>query len=251
MPTIDENLAWWGTTYHWSQGGDEWSREWGTPEAQWYGSILPRIHAFVPAVTILEIAPGFGRWTHYLRALCSSLVLVDLNARCIDACRRRFADEHHIAYHVTDGRSLEMVADRTVDFAFSFDSLVHAELDVLDAYLEQLARKLTSDGVGFLHHSHLAAYEDAGLEIPFNKQWRAPTVSAERVRECCRSHGLACPSQEIVNWENDYLSDVFSVITPLGSPWDAEERVHENPRFMLEAEMVAATASLYSRWPTG
>ena len=138
-----------------------------------------------------------------------------------------------------------------MDFAFSFDSLVHADARrPRRATSSELARKLTSDGVGFLHHSHLAAYEDAGLEIPFNKQWRAPTVSAERVRECCRSHGLACPSQEIVNWENDYLSDVFSVITPLGSPWDAEERVHENPRFMLEAEMIAATASLYSRWPT-
>ncbi|MEK6280890.1 MAG: hypothetical protein AABN95_11100 [Acidobacteriota bacterium] len=28
---------------------------------------LPRIHPFIPVGTILEIAPGYGRWTHYLK----------------------------------------------------------------------------------------------------------------------------------------------------------------------------------------
>ena len=48
-----------------------------------------------------------------------------------------------------------MVEDGSIDFVFSFDSLVHVEADVLDAYLDQLARKLTPDGVGFIHHSNM------------------------------------------------------------------------------------------------
>ena len=33
-------------------------------DSQWFGLIFPRIHAFLPTGTILEIAPGFGRWTN-------------------------------------------------------------------------------------------------------------------------------------------------------------------------------------------
>ena len=51
-----------------------------------------------------------------------------------------------------------MVADRSVDFAFSFDSLVHADAEVLDAYAAELARTLAPDGVAFIHHSNLGAY---------------------------------------------------------------------------------------------
>jgi len=29
----------------------------------------------------LEIAPGFGRWTHFLRDLCSELIIVDIAER--------------------------------------------------------------------------------------------------------------------------------------------------------------------------
>jgi hypothetical protein len=52
-------------------------------------------------------------------------------------------------FHVNDGRSLAAVADGSVDLIFSFDSLVHVEADVMLAYLEQLAHKLTPHGIGF------------------------------------------------------------------------------------------------------
>src|SRR6266511_5905235 len=60
------------------------------------GSILPRVHAFVPVGTVLEFAPGFGRWTRFLGPLCDRMVLVDFSERCIDGCRERFGDEQSI-----------------------------------------------------------------------------------------------------------------------------------------------------------
>ena len=45
MPTEPRRL---GETYGWSRAGEEWSKAWGTADMQWYGSILPRISAFVP-----------------------------------------------------------------------------------------------------------------------------------------------------------------------------------------------------------
>jgi hypothetical protein len=43
-----------------------------------------------------------------------------------------------------------------IDFLFSFDSLVHAEQDVIAAYLSQLARKLSP--MASIHHSNIGAY---------------------------------------------------------------------------------------------
>ena len=123
MPTVEENQTCWNSTYPWIQQGEEWSSEWGGSEAQWHGAILPRIHAFLPTGTILEIAPGFGRWTHYLKNYCDSLIGVDLGEKCIRDCRQRFASERHLTFYTNDGKSLAMIPDESIDFVFSFDSL--------------------------------------------------------------------------------------------------------------------------------
>ena len=85
-----------------------------------------------------------SRWlwamTHFLKDLCHRLTLVDLNAHCIAGCQRRFASCDHITYAVNDGTSLHMVPDQSVDFAFSYDSLVHVDADVIDAYLSSSRR---------------------------------------------------------------------------------------------------------------
>ena len=147
MPTKEQNLTAWNQTYPWPQQGEEWSSTWGGSEAQWFFVIYPRIHLFIPAKTILEIAPGYGRWTDYLRNYCQRLVGVDLSPSCIEACKRRFASLSDASFHVNDGYSLAMIPDESVDFAFSFDSLVHAENDVIAAYLEQLSKILAANVV--------------------------------------------------------------------------------------------------------
>src|SRR5262245_15107578 len=128
MPTIQQNIGSW-STYNWTNAGDEWSGAWGNTDFLWWGALYPRIAACLPAATILEIAPGYGRFTQYLKNFCERLILVDLTERCILACQERFADETHLTYHVNDGKSLAMIPDYSIDFVFSFDSLVHVEAD--------------------------------------------------------------------------------------------------------------------------
>ena len=263
MPTVDQNRSRWGVDYCGPQQGEEWSASWGGSEAQWFETLLPRIHPFLPARTILEIAPGHGRWTHFLKDCCSQLVIVDVGAACIEACRQRFSACSHISYHVNDGRSLEMVADRSVDFAFSFDSLVHAEADVIQSYLEQLSIKLTPNGVGFIHHSHLGAYRRAfalmnrvprklkqrleGIGLLPHDHWRAPSVSAPVFESLCSRAGLVCIGQELVNWNGRITIDAFSLFTPTGSTWVRPNRVFRNTAFMGEAEYGRQVAGHYSR----
>src|SRR5438874_933751 len=100
MATIASNKAYWDGKYEWRDGGDEWSRPWGGVRLQWYGTLLPRIHSFVPTGTILEIGCGYGRWTQFLKDLCDRLLVVDLSERCIAACRTRFSAAEHVEYSV-------------------------------------------------------------------------------------------------------------------------------------------------------
>jgi SAM-dependent methyltransferase len=243
MPSLNENKRQWDDSYEWADAGEEWSRAWGGSEAQWFGSIFPRLHAFVPAGTILELAPGFGRWTRFLRPLCDRMVLVDLSERCIDACRTRFGEDGSVEYHVNDGRSLEMVADASIDFAFSFDSLVHADADVIESYITQLRHKLTGDGVALLHHSNFRAL-DEGTE---NRHWRSESVSGEMVCDLADRADLSVVSQERINWGAPELSDCLTVLAHTGSHWERPTRIVDNPNFMAEALQVARWAPLYTR----
>jgi SAM-dependent methyltransferase len=249
MPSLTENVETWNGYYEWPEGGDEWSQEWGGASSQWFGTILPRLKSFVPVRTILEIAPGFGRWTQFLAPLGAELILVDVSAKCIDACRRRFAGHPHVTGHVNDGRSLDMVEDSAIDLAFSFDSLVHVEVDVLAAYLEQLSRKLTPDGVAFIHHSNLGEYVDPATgQLPSgveNRHWRALSVSATAVAEACQRAGLRCLSQELINWGGTDLNDAITVAARPNSRWGELNIVTRNPEFMREAAYVARLAQSY------
>jgi hypothetical protein len=261
MGDIEQNLSVWTERWDWSDQGDDWSSWWGGTDAMWHAALLPRIQAFVPTGTILEIAPGYGRWTQYLKDVCDRLVLVDLADNCIDHCRQRFSSSSHLEYHVNDGRSLAMVADDSVDFVFSFDSLVHADQDVLDAYISQLRTKLTRHGVAFLHHSNAGAYRaSAALAkrvprrwvVPLVRRgvlldlmaWRSP-VAADHVARQADAAGLACVSQERITWESGYyLIDTITVLTQKGSRWDRPRATFSNRFFGAEARR---TARLYAR----
>src|SRR5262249_39750137 len=110
-----------------------------------------------PAKRVLEIAPGHGRWTEYLRHLTDALDVVDLSPNCIASCKKRFEAASNIAYYINDGSSLEMIQGQ-FDFVFSFDSLVHVERDIIEAYVRQIASMLSPNGVAFLHHSNMGQY---------------------------------------------------------------------------------------------
>jgi SAM-dependent methyltransferase len=247
MPDLQENYAAWNELHPWEQQGEEWSEAWGGSEAQWHFALEPRLHAFLPAEHILEIAPGYGRWTQYLLRYCRHLSVVDLSDKCIEACRQRFKAETTISYYVNDGLSLAMIADGSCDLIFTFDSLVHAEMDVIGRYLPEMAQKLTPTGVVFLHHSNLKNVPAlAALAPHMSTHWRAPSVSAEQVRAAAETAGLSCISQELINWGGTEYLDCLTVLTRPGSRLDRPYRRLENPSFMLEAALIKRSASLYS-----
>jgi SAM-dependent methyltransferase len=191
---------------------------------------------------------------------------VDLSERCIEKCRDRFAHESHISYFVNDGKSLGMVDNASVDFIFSFDSLVHAEDAVLRAYMAEFAKILRPDGVAFIHHSNLGEYKGLvkaltrlakipklvgglnrlGLVDNVIINWRDRNMTAEKLAMFAEEHGLQCVSQELVTWQTRTATiDCFSTVVRKGSRWSRQNRVLRNPGFMREAESLRKISSVY------
>ena len=243
--------------YDWKDAGEEWSAPWGTSAAQWFGAILPRIRDCLPTGTILEIAPGFGRWTHYLKDYCQELWIVDRVDECIEVCRRRFAADSHVRCYLNDGLSLSMFPDASIDFVFSFDSFVHTKREVVEGYLRQLGTKLKPNGKGFIHHSNLGEYASSPRErLPQTMRrllrkagildWehhRNPSMSADLFRALCVRYGLHCVSQELVNWRGRRLIDCFSWFERSDSPAPPSTEIIRNPNFMREAAAVRQSSA--------
>jgi hypothetical protein len=238
--------------YDWKEAGEEWSQPWGSSAAQWTGAIFPRIRECLPVGTILEIAPGFGRWTHYLKDYCNELWAIDKSNECIEACRQRFASHSHVRCYLNDGRSLMMIPDASLDFVFSFDSFVHPGREVLEEYLRQLGKKLKIGGKGFIHHSNFGEYVDSPRERlpeilakPLIKakilDWahhRNPDMTAELFRSLSAQNGLHCLTQELVNWRGRRLIDCLSLFIRSDSASQNPVKIIRNPNFMREAARI-------------
>ena len=266
MPSIVENKKVWGETYSWPEEGEEWSSAWGSAEAQWNGCLFPRIFPFLEG-RILEIAPGFGRWTGFLQDHCTSLIGIDLAQACVDQCKRRFHGNPKVEFCANDGLTFPMVESASIDFAFSFDSLVHAESDVMASYTRELARVLKPGGVAFIHHSNLQAVHvrsavhrvgklakkaipsfagmmnkaAANIHLPVNG--RSNTMSAAKMRAYAAEAGMWCVQQEIIPWLKGWwgMTDCMSTIAK--APGESCV-VFKNPRFITEAGAIRRISSI-------
>lgn len=243
--------------YQWIAAGEEWSEPWGGSAAQWFGSILPRIQIALPAETVVELGSGFGRWSSYLREHCRHLHLVDPDRQCMDACRERFGADGKIRYHLNEADSLEMIPDGSIDFIFSFDSLVHVQRTALARYVQQFAAKLTPTGLAFIHHSNLGAANSSiahraltmarGRRASGKNHQRDPEMSAELFRELCEHNNLKVVTQEALNWRGRRLIDCFSTIARADSKWQRAHRIYRNSNFMLEAALIRRRARQYPK----
>jgi ubiquinone/menaquinone biosynthesis C-methylase UbiE len=265
MPSVEQNYEKWNDPGHWSHGGDEWSVFWGSTDAQWYGSLLPRVKAWLPAHTIIEIAPGHGRWTQFLQTHAKQLHIVDLSDDCIKRCKERFADCDNMHYHVNDGKTLpDTIADASVDFVFSFDSLVHCEMEVIRNYFQEIAKKLRPGGAAFIHHSNLGHYPlyfKWAKRIPFGRRtlgkwrivdydcWRGSDVSPDSIARAAGEAGLIICKQELVNWWAE-TSRCIDGITTLRKPIEGEKSGERslpwfNRTFMTEARVLRERETMY------
>ena len=246
MGTLAENKTYYAN-YDWRYTGEQWASRWRGTDVQWYGTILPRIHLFLPAATILEIGCGHGRLSRFLEPYCRRLILVDITERCVNGCTKLFKDNAKVNCVLGDGTSLGDAGDAEVDFIFSFFSLVHADTATMRCYLFEIAKKMSGDGVAFIHHSNAGAClsgnprEDALLH-----DYRDAGVSADAIEACAEEVGLTCRGQELFGWDTDQLlTDCFSVLVKPGSRWSKPNAVVCNWGFLSEVESLGQLSQIY------
>lgn len=248
MPSLEMNKLLW-TRYDWQQAGEEWSVNWGTTANLWHGTLMPRIGAFLGDVRAVEIGPGHGRLTAYLKNCCSSLVLVDIAPNCIEFCRERFRDDAHLEYFVNDGGSLRFLEDGSVDFVFSFDSLVHADLRVITDYIAEIERVLRIGGRAVLHHSNLASLIDQkpASGLLDNRHLRSRDVGADlALAAAAKLDTLECCTQELISWDDSSrLIDCISTFVRNKGSTGNPTRRFSTPEFYQRAVELRIISECY------
>ena len=246
MQDTNWNRQIWDGVYNWTTQGEEWSAAWGGSEAQWFGSLYPRLHRFLPASRILEIAPGMGRWTKFLLPLCRNYVGVDISLECVRGCQRIFADAPHARFVQNDGYSLSEAEDHSFDLVFSFDSLVHAELDVLQSYIPQILQKLNERGVAFLHHSNMGAVGTGVENAGERSSLRALSVSQQNIEDLIVDSGGRVIIQEVIDWGPDKIPQDCLTLLAKDTGQQTEPLHLYNLRFMEECETIKQFQAPYS-----
>jgi len=146
----------------------------------------------------LDLACGHGRNTEMLRRFARTVDLVDVNKTGIEICRARFGDRKDdcgFRYHVTDGNGLAMIADASMTFVYSWDSMVHFEKAVVQSYVTDIVRVLKSGGSAFLHTSNYGA-------LAPNSDWSTnhggrSDMTAEMMRQFADHSGLSVKFQRL------------------------------------------------------
>jgi ubiquinone/menaquinone biosynthesis C-methylase UbiE len=197
MPTVEWNKHVWGEDHPWSDAGDEWTgmaAYCGQPYAAWKESLVETfITPGARDARVLEIAPGYGRWTEHLLRVARTVDVADINISCLDSCRKRFPEHQNIAYHLTDGRSLDFAAPSSIGFLWSFDSFVHMDPDVIRAYLREVGRVLAPAGTAIIHHS---GKPDWTTRIaPITRRLGRPGRVLQRLLSQHRLHDDGCRSE--------------------------------------------------------
>jgi len=251
MPTIDENRSVW-TNWDWQWGGHEWSEPWGTPDDQWASTIFPRIFSLLPTSSILEVASGCGRWTPYLLNNSDRYTGIDIIESLVLHCRRVFgALRSHPVFLLGDGFYFNGVQDRSISLVFSFDSLVHAELDCLTSYAGEIYRVLEPGGHAFIHHSNLEEYmKDGTITVAASTGMRAQSVSAESASNAFSAAGLICLTHEKIQWLSDHYTDCFSLLrkpTSGNTCSDTKQIIFYNNQFRNEVLLSKIRSEKYTK----
>ena len=198
---IDEQRKW-NEESSWADGGHEWSAFFNGTERLWNDHIFDTIKDF-RGKKVLEIAPGFGRFSQFLSVLAQELIVVDLNPLCIQKTKEKLG-HHVLAYFVNDGKSFPFVRDNSQDLVFSFDSFVHMHKNVVEDYVKEISRVLKPGGHGFIHHAWLYG----GSENSFDNISGRANMTPEIFKEFVESNGMEILSQNQI--EFPVVSDCIS-----------------------------------------
>jgi ubiquinone/menaquinone biosynthesis C-methylase UbiE len=186
-------------------------------ENQFYGIILPAIGEDIfrsfDFNSTLDFACGHGRMANIFAQWSRKLTCSDIQEESIAYCQKRFlsypADcTFEFVVNSLEGIPLE---DESVTFIYSWDSMVHFNIEILDRYISEFERILMPGGSGFIHHSnYCGVYGPSDTIWNDNPHCRA-SVSAEDVKKVFLQNRLSVVKQVNITWETKEDLDCITV----------------------------------------
>jgi ubiquinone/menaquinone biosynthesis C-methylase UbiE len=140
------------------------ARHWQT----WIGPVLGRSQ--IDYTHVLDLAAGHGRNSVRLAQSAKKITLVDINQENIRFCRQRFAGDSRFEFVNNDGATLPQIIDNSITFFYTFDSMVHFDLEVVQSYVKEAFRVLIPGGKAFFHYSNFDRCP--GADFRMNSHWR-------------------------------------------------------------------------------
>lgn len=167
-------------------------------DAQWDMIIAPVMarHPLDLARSI-DFAAGFGRNTRkLLEAGAAHVTMVDVNPDCIAHLEANFAGPKATAL-LNGGTDLSALPSGAFTFLYTFDAMVHFDLEIVAAYLPEFARVLKPGGFALIHHSNYT--DNPGADFRQNPHWRN-FMSAAIFKHLAMRSGFTVEEQMPFDW---------------------------------------------------
>jgi SAM-dependent methyltransferase len=103
---------------------------------------------------ILELAEGHGRHSAQMLHWDNRKMLVDINQSDVGFCKQRFGGNPNYSIILNNGYDCRPLEDMSCTAAFSYDSMVHFNSEVVPSYLYDRYRVLKPGGQALLHRSN-------------------------------------------------------------------------------------------------
>jgi ubiquinone/menaquinone biosynthesis C-methylase UbiE len=140
-------------------------------EGEWQSLVWPMLRAqSIDYSHTLDLAAGHGRNSVKLLRFAQNITIVDLNEENIAYCKKRFAGDNRFRFVKNDGVVIPDVDDNSITFFYTFDSMVHFDLEIVQSYVKEAFRVLVASGTAFFHYSNYV--RAPGADFRMNPHWR-------------------------------------------------------------------------------
>jgi ubiquinone/menaquinone biosynthesis C-methylase UbiE len=176
-------------------------------DQQWDGLINPVLKQYpIDYSKTIDFAAGYGRNTRKLLDHgAAHVTMVDVNPECIAHLGATFSSDRTRVV-LNDGFDLSDLEGEAFTFLYTFDAMVHFDLEIVLSYVPEFARVLRSGAYAFVHHSNYT--NNPGGDFRENPHWRN-FLSADIFKHVAKRAGFEVVRQDVFSWgepDNDCMS---------------------------------------------
>lgn len=179
-------------------------------DTQWKWTIAPILARYtINFDRCIDFAAGYGRNTRkLLEAGARHVTMVDVNPECATHLKSRFPEDRANVV-LNNGVDLSDLDTAAFTFLYSFDAIVHFDLEIILSYIPEFSRVLEPGAYTFLHHSNYTG--NPGGDFRQNPHLRN-FMSADIFKHVAVRSGFALCQQDIITWGKHPELDCITVL---------------------------------------